>query len=749
MFAFSYAWIFKGYFLTLLGLALICFARSRTRLQKGWHLGFAWFCASLVVTSARAYYDVRTTSGLDIFLGAVALTYLFYRCGPVQQMQLFREIGVFLLAITATSLAVYVAQDPPFPYTYNVSNLWQNIVGRPWRTVCTIKDILRHARLPNHYPLEYSNFTGIFAFLSLPFFVGLLFYDTSRRWKNFWGVAALLSLLELRSAKCDAAYFLTIFNGLAALLLWTIARENLRWRRICAVGAIGVLLAVGIVWAQPALKSRVYTLLNNGVPHFLGTRYHTMKQGWGLFLQRPWFGHGFHNTGPLYFEAFFKSSSPAAFGAWQFHFTPVQILVDWGIVGTLGLLGIIGSFLFMWGRLFFRTRSRDKILATAAVLALVAYCGEFADWSLNIFCIVATLTLTTATLYHLYCKHFLAQRRGNMIGLKLVCGVLMGYILFYSYRDIYSRYLFDKGVRESSLDSSEKYIREAIRQDPHNLYYHNQLGNLLAMLVPRRPELYDRAVEAFKQSLKVTDYQIYPHANLGALYTFGGDYERAYDHYYRAIELNPTKSLSYIQLAHILYLHHFDTLADRWAACACFAHPYLIRCAPLYLWLVDRPGVRHELFDLYRRAIEEAPDVATKQYFEYNVAVYKCLAGNREKHVEYIRPFLVHGRSTGHPVEELFYKSLHAYSIPRIIETQWPVLYDTAVSVDINRELWTAEKVRMGNSDGPPLNVYTPVALWWNPGIEEYSPYNFTASSIRVVIKDLYDNPFRPTHHRE
>ncbi len=286
-FIFVYSLGFKIYFLSLIFLSLVFFLKNNIKAHSTWVTGITILFIGFSLNSIFADYPVRATSELDIFLAASAISYLFYTHVKTNSIRAFRSIGILFFAITSFSLWVYAGSEPQYPFAYNWTKLWENTFGHPLRFL----QILTRGNA-NRYPFEYSNFTGVFATITLPFMVGLFFYDLSKKWRIFWLVSFLFGIIELITADSRAAYLLVLLGAFLGALLYLTTKTNFSFRQILFTACSIIVLSATVVFLNSDLKNTFNDLLKGNIGAILDIRWNLTQEGWRLFLEKPFVGHG-------------------------------------------------------------------------------------------------------------------------------------------------------------------------------------------------------------------------------------------------------------------------------------------------------------------------------------------------------------------------------------------------------------------------------------------------------------------------
>jgi tetratricopeptide (TPR) repeat protein len=459
-----------------------------------------------------------------------------------------------------------------------------------------------------------------------------------------------------------------------------------------------------------------------------------------------------------YFRGFLSSSSIIPFSSWQLHVAPIEYLVNWGILGALGLVLLVVGAIHMWYRLFFHTSSPDKILATASFIGIILYTGFWSDWSLHLFAICVSLSLLGGTLHFLYRRHFQPSAQRSPGDSKIFAGLwmtLLGLCIYVSYKDLRGRYFFRKGIQSYELSMAEKYVSKALTYDSQNYHYYNQLGNVFLRWAPYSELIRRKALAFFRKSLEINPYQLYPYENLGALYTFEKRYGLAYEYYFRAIYLNPARSLAYIQLVDILYRNHFDDLADRWTALACFLQPELIQTEPMADGFLKRAPVREYFFALLRRAQKDVAEgritTLTEEDLELREFIFKTLLHQKHPLLKTLSGDNLPPRKKGlkKTMTRLFKDiNLSTSSLEHVHEkcAAGYIPFGNGLFYPEDHILYaTVEKVRMHNLDGPTLHLCSPRSLYWHPLLSKYVPYlrfHYGNPYARLLPREAYQNPF-------
>ncbi|MDR0755691.1 MAG: O-antigen ligase family protein, partial [Puniceicoccales bacterium] len=254
-----------------------------------------------------------------------ALACLFCSCLKHSPKAFIRLLGITFVFFMYFSICLYLACDelktgPNYPWQYMASNFLINPVK--FFTIFD-KDQMRH-------PFDYANYTGLFAALTYPFFAGLFMWESIRKWKILWVVGFLLSILLLKASGCRMAYLCVIVTTVAAWSLYIKSHIHTSKPKIIKISIclLALLLLIGY------RSSRIRSLFTNPKYYlFQNQRWHLAQDGLKVFRDSPWIGHGITTTPLLYL----KSHPTHLHHCWQLHVAPVQYLIEWGLLGFLGL----------------------------------------------------------------------------------------------------------------------------------------------------------------------------------------------------------------------------------------------------------------------------------------------------------------------------------------------------------------------------------------------------------------------------
>ncbi|MDR0646812.1 MAG: O-antigen ligase family protein [Puniceicoccales bacterium] len=616
-FVWEYACLFKAFYLVIIVAGTYGMCVSSSSFPKSLVIGFGLLLFAFWASIFLGPYPVRSASELDIPLASMSLAYLFCSCLKHNFKAFIRLLGITFVFFMYFSICLDLACDelkagPTYPWQYMASNCLINPIK-----FLTILD-----KYQMRHPFDYTNYTGLFAALTYPFFAGLFMWESLRKWKVVWCIGFLLSILLLKASECSMAYLCVLITTITALGLYI--KSHIRASKSNIIKVSICLLAFLLLMGYRSPKTR--SLFAHPKCLFQNQRWHLAQDGLKVFRDSPLIGHGITTTPLLYL----KSYPTDLHHCWQLHVAPVQYLIEWGLLGFLGLCTLALTSFQMSFRLLKKKEvpAADKFLVAGLGLSLFAYVCFVSEWSWDIFAVSATLCLIVGLLWTIYFKCFPAKRHFNTpttLGIKLLILMMVGTVFFYSYKDIQGRYYFRKFIQQTyntQLEKSEIELSKAIEADPTNLYYYNQAGNVFALKgYPQSSMLMRHSVYYFESSLKINPWQPYVLENLGALHTRLGNYRRALQCYCEAIRLLPYHSLAYIQLVAVLLHCHQFSLASEWLGLAAYVQPYLLSQPAFNKFLMRDARAQKKCLDYYHY-VENTMDSTLKNNDHWTFSKY-------------------------------------------------------------------------------------------------------------------------------
>ena len=507
--------------------------------------------------------------------------------------------GMALFLFLHLSICLYLACDELcIGHTYPWEIVFSHYFFYPVAFLSALgKSEMRH-------PFDYANYTGLFAVLCYPFFVGLIAWEKRRALKLCWGIGIAYAWICIKASNCKGAYLSAILVTLyfLAVVFWHL-RSKFSAKKLCVLSGIILLCIFALGYQSPKLK-RVLTLLPKGEwKSLMSTRYYLAQDGFSIFLKKPWFGHGITTTCLHYLE----SHPSVVHHCWQLHVAPVQVLVEWGIMGLLGL-----------GLLYFSTayaaikllKNHDLATKTKSLLygclgTLLAYLTFVSEWSWDIFVVPCTLFCILGLIWDLYHETFVCKKTvsedvcHSLFTSTFICLLIL--LGFFSCKDVNARKYFDLFLRDNG---NEQFLTKALENDPTNLYYYRQAGNLFSLQAyPNDTLLFKKAIYYYERSLRINPNQPETLENLCALYARLGRVNHSIVMGCKAIELLPHHSLAFVQLIQILHHYGYIDLAKRWLSAELFLNPGSILAQEDFVKLIkDDNSIQTDCLAYYDQA---------------------------------------------------------------------------------------------------------------------------------------------------
>lgn len=105
----------------------------------------------------------------------------------------------------------------------------------------------------------------------------------------------------------------------------------------------------------------------------------------------------------------------------------------------------------------------------------------------------------------------------------------------------------DKAYERGEMESAKASLEEASRIDPEN----PEILNKLAFVTAKTGERLN-AIELYERSLELDENDDLTHNAIASLYRFERAYERAQDHYLKALEIDDTYAQTYFNYGNLL-----------------------------------------------------------------------------------------------------------------------------------------------------------------------------------------------------
>ncbi len=177
-----------------------------------------------------------------------------------------------------------------------------------------------------------------------------------------------------------------------------------------------------------------------------------------------------------------------------------------------------------------------------------------------------------------------------------------------------------KYLDAENISAAEQAAREVLAVDPRNIN-----GLRLMGAVTRKQGLPERSLEYFTDALSLNDKKAVLHFELGTAYTELHRSEEAYQCYYRAVQLDPTLQVAFVNLSAVMEQHQRYEEAIDWAQRAIALNP---ACGLAHYNLANAQrelGQLTEAIGNYRQALRYKPG---HEKTHWNMALCQLLAGN-------------------------------------------------------------------------------------------------------------------------
>lgn len=613
-FAFEYAWIFKSFYLSFIGIALwkLCF--KKLRLSRWFTESFLVFGIALIASIISSNYVVRAGSELDILLAAFALSFLYWtlrKKSPLKQLQyLGYTIVLFLHFSICLMLACYQLNcGHAYPLSYLLTHYFFNATA-----------LLQFIHLPSlvhiAHPFSYVNYAGLFAVLVLPFLFGLILAEKSKFKRIILALGILYAGVLLVASKCKGSYLSFGCVLGISLILFLKAKIKIPMKVRWGIGFGIVSFFLIICYKTPKLQSIITQLASGDVKGFASTRWYAMQDGFKIFSQKPLWGHGITTT-PLYY---LESYPNVVHHCWQLHVPLVQFLIEFGLVGGISFLSVF-FFVFYAG---IKTLKNPKLPREyrypllGCLLSCVAYVSFVSESSWDMFVISSFMCFVAGFIILLYINYSDFKK----LDTRMVCGLRGVYCLvfilvcFTSIRDVLGRYYFREFLIKAQNTglSCIQSLDKALCYDPHNLYYLNHGGYYFSCKgYLKSKELTQKSVQYYERSLQVNAYQPEVLESLGALHMSLKNMSQAIHYFCTAISILPHHSFAYVQLLDALKHYKQENLYNEWLALTTFINPLISFSQPDLLdYLLTHKSVQQKCL-AYFSYVEEQFDSKLKR----------------------------------------------------------------------------------------------------------------------------------------
>ncbi|MEJ5200926.1 MAG: O-antigen ligase family protein, partial [Anaerolineales bacterium] len=281
---------------------------------------------------------------------------------------------------------------------------------------------------------------------------------------------------------------------------------------------------------------------------FLGSRLIIWKGAVDVWGSSPWIGVGPGRFGYEYLRH--GGSIPPDFWALSAHSLPFQVLAEFGVVGELiflALLGSVVSYLLFKGK---NARTSEKARCQAVLIGIGVWFAQvllddFTDYPgvMVILILMLAWVITSSDVP--------VERWSAVSGNVLMLPALM--IIGWQSIQVWSYSPMEVGLREAQQDSwlsaAEKFTMSA-RRDPNLIFYMTQAG-LAHSMAWAQTQQYSNLSAAryfFQRALMMEENVSLLWANLAVLDWYSGDSFSAIQHMARASKLAPRESAYLVNL---------------------------------------------------------------------------------------------------------------------------------------------------------------------------------------------------------
>ena len=619
-----YRWPWIGIFQVAIGVAIVAaliallFSWQTTGGRvNGFNIGGILLLAGFMLSTLFTRYPERAVFSLMIPAGALSLGYLTYHLlSKAKEIDtllilLLRGVAVSTFLICSHSLWLWVTSS--YFLQQNSFGLVNEQVGERLLSASLIS-------VWNPHPFGHANHTAGFAILVLPI-VAALSLTERNRWRYFCWIVMSMALLTLISSRSRAGMGVGLAMLMGGLLLGLYERKPSRiWFLSFSIGLLCIASTSTLL--APRIRDTLFRLFQGSGLSFTDLdRLSLIQTGLRIGADSPFWGKG-AGTVSIYFPKFWEGTG-RLFTAYQVHCAPVQIWVEIGTVGLLGIVVISVSVLSSW----FRLARHASIKGNRTLLPLwhglgISFTGyilfSLTDYQLEVYYISGLLAMI-AGIFAAFRLHYFDDERTHRSRSKpfilIAFLIAVGFSVFFAYKQFsiwQSRRWFQRGqaaFHAGDPKGFEHALKSAANWSPTDTFYPNQLAfGLLRLgnqtIEDTKAEIpYKKISSIWEESLAIDPLQMSSHYNLGWL-NRNLDPESAVRHFRAAAEIEPKKWGVYFGLALALKKTGQTERAIRSLALECFSQPDF---NTLPLWEDEKfkrvkPQVEEHLWRYYSQA---------------------------------------------------------------------------------------------------------------------------------------------------
>ncbi|MBT9311362.1 O-antigen ligase family protein [Leptothoe kymatousa] len=558
-----------------------CFWQLRRLQQPFYRLGFGldWLAlgvgVSLVVSSVGATFPL-----LALQNGLMVICYGILLYGLRNTRWSPQQLCEGLVWVGAIAAIISLALWRPTPDMWLSDNFY---------------DAIR-----NRFPLGHHNFTGGYFVLVMPVACGLArLHQAWRRW--LYGLLGIVIAMALYASGSRGAWL----GGLILItitLVCSIARSRGKTRLVAmSISSVALCLVLILAGSNPRIRSLVVDfhpqnltnletstgILNDGPTV---DRIFMAQATANVIKHRPLIGLGPGNLGRLY-----ERYRPLATGnglsqVQQVHNTPLQLMVELGVLGVLGYLALglcIARLTIVSYRSGTLSSPRDQRLSVTIAMGFLGYgISSLSDYQLENIPIAATLTILLAALTKLGGASSTTQfsrgiRRWSSVLILMVVALVAQFWL----RSDLALWITHQGltsINQGNLIQSDNKFYTAAALTPWDPTPSALGAQQLTEITPTANDenqkiLRQEALDLYRRALQAAPNDIWFNQNLAVLAWQTGDVQTAHRAIAKVVQLSPrSKNHSYYLLGLTEQaLGNIDGAIEAWAL-ECLINPQAI-----------------------------------------------------------------------------------------------------------------------------------------------------------------------------
>lgn len=540
--------VWRGYFpvklmtlsITFVGVIFLLLVRGAQQRAGLAHLNFDVFVVlGIVVLLGSWIFSPNLRQGLERLALLLGYLFFFYLMVDVLESGLDRK-GVMdgLLIVTGILLALSILE-----IYLRYLNWWNEIGTRellppyPYRVISV---------------LGHSNALMCVLNVCMPLAILQVLNKTSlasRIGATFWLVTYLI-VVPFSSSRSG---LIGLMVGVALMIVWLFIRLRI-WKRLIQFSLthkwLFVLAGVGILVFIAFCGWLIFNFSRHPShgASFLGSRSIIWNGAFRVWRSSPWIGVGPGRFAYEYLQ--YGGSIPPDFWALSAHSLPIQILAEFGVIGALVFLLLLGSAgVYLWIRCQ-KARKTEQIWCQAiligvAVWLVQSFFDDFTDYP----GVMIVLILLAAWLFT--SSDSIVERWAGVSGNVLWVPAIM--LIGFQMIQAWSYYPMASGVKDAAQGhwtSAAQKITVSTKRDPNQVFYMTQAGLAHAMAWSQTQQYSSLSIARyfFQRALTVEKGVSLLWANLAILDWYSGDPLSAIQHMTQASKLAPHESAYLVNL---------------------------------------------------------------------------------------------------------------------------------------------------------------------------------------------------------